>query len=302
MALRNGMPDQVLGELYPFEDKYVELSDGRTMHYIEMGRAGLRRPTFLLLHGQPTWSFLYREFMEPLSQVGRVIAVDHMGFGRSDHPSDPDYYTLDQHISNLEEFVARKKLKRVIPVMQDWGGPIGAGYATRHPDNIAGMVILNTWAFTHRVDLKIPWWFRAVRKGRTAKYMFGKRNMFVERFIPTYTKRELTDAEMEAYRHPFPNEKSRAGIVAFPGMIPDKPGHPEWHTMDHIDRALPAISAPALILWATGDPAFGKRVAWAWKEALPRAEDPVWLDAGHYLQEDVPEEIVERILAWVKST
>lgn len=302
MAVRNGMPDEVLGDLYPFEDKYVELPDGKQMHYIEAGRAGLRRPTFLLIHGNPTWSLLYRRFIEPLAKLGRVIAIDHMGFGRSDHPCEPEYYSLDQHIRNLEDFCAALRLKRVIPVVQDWGGPIGLGYATRHPDDIAGLVVLNTWAFTTKGAMRLPLWFKAMRRPKAANYLFGKRNLFVEKFIPRYTHADLPDHVMEGYRHPFTNQACRHGVIAFVQMVPDKPGHPDWDTLTEVQDGLSRLDVPALILFAADDPAFGEEEAHRFHELLPRAEAPrFFAGASHFLQEDIPETLLHEITDWVKS-
>ncbi len=301
VAVKDGLPDEALGDEYPFKDRYVTLDDGTHMHYIEMGRAGLRRPTLLLLHGNPTWSYLYRHFMKPLSKVARVVAVDHVGFGRSDHPKDPDYYTLEQHIRNLEEFVEKVGLKRVIPVMQDWGGPIGLGYATRHPDNIAGLVVMNTWAFTERGAPELPFWFKALTRGRLGDHFIGKKNVFVEGILQRFLMAPTPEI-MEAYRHPFPNQDSRAGVVQFPRMIPTGPKHLEWRTMDDIEKRLETLDVPAIILWALQDPAFGKKYAHLFHEMLPQAAEPEWFpDAGHYLQEDVPGELVPRIEAFVKG-
>lgn len=296
VAVRNGFADAALGDLYPFEDKWVELPDGHRMHYIEAGRAGRRDLTFLLLHGNPTWSFLYRRFMEPLSRLGRVVAVDHMGFGRSDHPEDPAYYTLERHIQNLEAFAAATHLRRVVPVVQDWGGPIGLGYATRHPEDLAGLVVMNTWAFTRREPVRVPTWFKAMRARGVGEALYKRRNLFVDLMIPKTTVSKIPPNVMAAYRHPFPTPRSRAGILAFPRMIPDTPHHPDWPTMDAIERALPELDVPAQILWARRDPAFAPRFAHAFHDILPDAAPPDWFEgAGHYLQEDIPEELVSRI-------
>ncbi len=302
MAVKNGLPDAVLGDLYPFEDKYVELADGRRMHYIEAGRAGLRRPTILLLHGNPTWSFLYRRFMEPLSKVARVIAIDHVGFGRSDHPQDGSYYTLERHIANLEEFCSKLGLKRIVPVVQDWGGPIGLGYATRHPETIAGLVVLNTWAFAGRGPPSLPAWFKLLTRGKVGDVVVGSRNAFVEKIMPKLLVAPTTERIMDGYRHPFPNKESRAGIVAFPRMIPTSPKHPEWETMEAIEHGLPTLDVPAIILWGTKDPAFSKSRAHLFHELLPQSRAPKWFDdAGHYLQEDTPGELTTEIKDFIRS-
>ena len=301
MAVRNGAPDAVLGDLYPFQDRYVRLSDGTTMHYVEWG-GGLRKPTLLLLHGNPTWSFLYRDWIRPLSRVARVVAVDHAGFGRSDHPSDPRYYSLERHVANLEELVAELGLRRVVPVMQDWGGPIGLGYATRHPDDLAGLVLLNTWAFTERERLRLPLLFRMLRAPGIGELAYGRRNLFVEGFIPRLMQKPLPPAVMDGYRHPFPTRESRTGVVQFPRLIPDRPSHPEWPAMDRIEKALPGLDVPTTILWGGKDPAFPKRFAWAFSKALPRHPQPVFFDnAGHWLQEDIPSLLVPRVASFARS-
>lgn len=301
MSLANGKPDEVLGDLYPFQDRHVALSSGHAMHYIEAGRAGLRRPTFLLLHGNPTWSFLYRNFVKPLSRLGRVVVPDHIGFGRSDHPEEPGYHTLERHISNLEEFAARLNLKRVIPVVQDWGGPIGLGWATRHPDRLAGLVVMNTWAFTEKIPMRLPPWFKAMKARGVGEYLYGRRNLFVESFIPRFTLTHLDDGVMDAYRHPFTSRSSRAAVVAAPRMIPTSPAHPDWATMDAIEKGLGKLDVPARILWATKDPAFGMRFAHAFHETLPRAEAPRTFEAGHFLQEDVPDALVAEITDFARG-
>lgn len=299
MAVKDGWPDDALGGMYPFEDKWVRLDDGHTMHYIEAGRSGWRKPTFLLLHGNPTWSFTYREFIAPLAKVGRVVAPDHMGYGRSDHPGDPAYYTLERHIQNLEAFARKTRLDRVIPVMHDWGGPIGLGYAARHPDALAGLVLLNTWAFTEKEPMKLPLAYKALRARGLGDLLTVRRNLYVDRLLPGFTARGVPDSVLQAYRHPFPTPSSRTALAASARMVPDKPDHPEWATMDAIEKGLGGLDVPATILWATQKTAFPKRFAWAFHDALPNAEKPVWLeDAGHFLQEDAASRIVEHILDW----
>lgn len=302
VSVKNGMPDEALGDQYPFEDRYLTLADGHTLHYVEAGRARLRRPTVLLLHGSPTWSFLYRDVIEPLSKVARVVAVDTMGFGRSDHPTDPTYHTLEQHVGNLEEFVERLKLKRVVPVMQDWGGPIGLGWATRHPDDVAGLVLLNTWAFAEHGAPRLPLWFRALKAPRVGELVIGRRNAYVEQVLPRLLVAPTTREVMDGYRHPFPSPGSRTALVAFARMVPDKPGHPDWDTLADVEANLERLTAPALILWGLKDPAFGRRYAHLFHEHLPGALPPVWMeDGGHYLPEDLPGELAVRLIDFTRS-
>ena len=301
MALRNGWPDAVLGDLYPFEDQYFQLADGTSMHYVEMGSARFRRPTLLLLHGNPTWSFLWRRFLPALSRNARVVAVDHVGFGRSDHPEDVRYHSLERHVANLEEFIGGLGLKRVVPVVQDWGGPIGLGWATRHRDELAGLGILNTWAFTEKVPMRLPFAYKALRAPIVGDLACRRANVFIERFLPRLLM-DAPDDLLDAYRHPFSTADSRSALVAMPRMVPDRPGHPGWATMDRIEKALPSLDVPARIVWGARDPAFPKRFAWAFSEMLPKAGKPVFLpDAGHFLQEDAPQQVIEELAGLVKS-
>jgi cis-3-alkyl-4-acyloxetan-2-one decarboxylase len=304
VAVRNGVPDAVLGDLYPFQDRYTRLSDGTTMHHVEWGGGlgGMRKPTVLLLHGNPTWSFLYRDWIRPLAKVARVVAVDHVGFGRSDHPSDPRYYTLERHIRNLEELAAKLGLRRVVPVMQDWGGPIGLGYATRQRDELAGLVVLNTWAFTRKVRMRLPFGFRLLKARGIGEVVFGRRNAFVESFLPDLMQKPLPPGVMDGYRHPFTTPSSRVGLVQSPRMIPDRPSHRDWDTMSRVEDDLSRLDVPAEILWGSKDPVFGKRLAWAFSEVLPSHPRPVFFDhAGHYLQEDAPDLVVPRVASFLRS-
>lgn len=301
VAVRNGFPDEVLGGLYPFEDRTVVLDDGTSMHYVEMGRAGLRRPTFLLLHGNPTWSLLWRSVVKPLSRVARVVAVDHVGFGRSDHPTRRGYHTVERHVRNLEEFVQRAGLRRVVPVMHDWGGPIGLGWAERHGDDLAGLALLNTWAFVERERLHVPAWYKATRAKGVGELLYGRGNVAIERMLPMGCAKPVPPEVMEGYRHPFPNAQSRAALVAAPRMVPTSDRHPEWAALARIEKALGSLDVPARIVWGEKDPVFPRRFALAFHAALPKAEYPVFLpDAGHFVPEDAPQAVVDQLVPFAR--
>ncbi|HEX2066320.1 MAG TPA: alpha/beta fold hydrolase [Candidatus Thermoplasmatota archaeon] len=302
MALRNGWPDEALGDLYPFEDQWFQLSDGTHMHYVEMGRAGVRRPTVLLLHGSPAWSFLYRDLIVPLSRHARVVAVDHVGFGRSDHPAKGHYHSLDRHIRNLGELVQGLGLKRVVPVVHDWGGPIGLGFAGRHPERLAGLVVLNTWAFTDAVPVRLPRLLRLLRARGVGEWLLARRNVYVERLLPRHTERDLPEPILRGYRHPFPTPASREALVQFVRMVPDRPGHREWATMAEVQQGLAQLDVPARILWAENDPVFRPRHALAFRDLLPRHPEPTFFPgAGHFLQEDIPGALVSEIREFLRT-
>lgn len=153
-------PNSDFGGLFPWKSRKTTVDGKNKMAFIDEGPENAPL-TFLLVHGNPTWGFLYREFIRRLSKTYRVVVPDMIGFGRSDKPREPTYYTLDQHIKNLTQLASRLNLKNIVLVVQDWGGPIGLAYATKNAQHIAGIVILNTWAFvSEQGGVQLPWFFR----------------------------------------------------------------------------------------------------------------------------------------------
>jgi len=262
--------------------------------------------TFVLLHGNPTWGFLYRRFIEHLSKRFRVIAVDHVGFGRSDKPQDPAYYSLARHVANLDTVLRSLKATNVVLVVQDWGGPIGMGWATRHASDVAGLVVLNTWAWVKHPPMEIPWLFRWLVMGKGGWRRVVEKNLFTELFVVKGSGHKLSPAEIDAYRAPHPTPQDRVGVARFPLLIAPThdPTHPSWGLMAAIEDALPVLAdKPALIVWAMRDPAFKKDALSRWQSLFRNLDGPHKLaDAKHYLQEHQPEEILGRIDAWVART
>ena len=216
------------------KSRLVQVADGVRQAVVDEGPRDARA-TFLLLHGNPTWSWLYREFIARLSARYRVIAPDHAGFGRSDKPRDPRWYSLDRHIANLGKVLSQLNAERVIPVMQDWGGPIGMGWATRNPARVSGAVVLNTWAFVREPRMKLPWLFRFLVLGRGGWKRSTQSNIFVELFLGRGSK--LDEERLAPYRAPHPTPDDRVGIARFPQLIPQThdQGHESWATMASIE-------------------------------------------------------------------
>lgn len=293
--------DSNFGGEFPWTSRFIVHPNGVRQAYLDEGPPNAPA-TFLMLHGNPTWGFLYRRFIAELSKTYRVVVPDHVGFGRSDKPRDPKYYSLERHVANLERLAAEAKLERVVPMMHDWGGPIGMGYATRHPDRIAGLVVLNTWAFVRDPPMELPWFFRFLVLGKGGWRRATKRNIFTELFLAKGGKRKLDPKELEAYRAPHPTPEDRVGVARFPQMIPQTRdrSHPDWNTMGAIEDALPSIAAkPALLIWSLGDLAFRKPHLERWKGALRDLDGPHKLKgARHYLQEDAPERILPLVSDW----
>ena len=292
------------GGRFPWKSRLVEVDHGVRQAVVDEGPRDARL-TFLLLHGNPTWSFLYREFIRRLSPQSRVIAPDHVGFGRSDKPRDPRWYTLDRHIGNLGKVLSELKVERVVPVMQDWGGPIGMGWATRNPESVAGLVVLNTWAFVREPAMKLPLLFKLLVLGKGGWKRSVQKNIFVEWLLARGGPRRLTEEELQPYRAPFPTADDRVGIARFPQLIPETKHqlHESWATMAHIEDGLARLrEKPALICWARKDRAFGGKVLRRWQQAFSRVDGPHLIaDAGHFLQEDAPGPILDHIERWAAA-
>jgi haloalkane dehalogenase len=273
--------------LYPFESHFVSVN-GTSLHYVDEGDG----PPLLLLHGNPTWSFLYREVIKGLRDRYRCIAPDHPGFGLSRAASGYGY-TPFEHAQILEQFVLQLGLQRVTMMVQDWGGPIGFAVATRHPERFEGFVIGNTWAWP-KSDFGTQLFSRMLG-GPVGRYLILRRNFFVERIIPAGVRRRALPREvMDAYRGPFPTPASRVPMHVFPGeILRSRP------FLAQIERGLSALSEkPALITWPTKDVAFRDPELRRWQELFPGHTTVLLEGAGHYMQEDAADEVVAAVGDW----
>jgi haloalkane dehalogenase len=280
-------PDWVPRELYPFEDRFAEI-DGASIHYVDEGSG----PPLLLLHGNPTWSFLYRRIVLGLRDRFRCIAIDYPGFGLSRAPAGYGF-TAAEHARAVERLALSLDLRGVTMMVQDWGGPSGFACATRHPDRFSGFVIGNTWAWP-KADLGTQAFSRLLG-GPIGGYMILQRNAFVEKILPGgVRKAKLSDEVMNAYRGPFPTPESRRPLHVFPReILRARP------LLEEIERGLPALrDRRALIVWPTGDVAFREPERRRWEKELPNHTTVTLEGAGHYIQEDAPDEIVAAIREW----
>ncbi len=280
-------PAWVPDELYPFESHYADVAGSR-VHYIDEGSG----PPLLLLHGNPTWSFLYREIIKGLRDRYRCIAVDHPGFGLSS-PAPGYGFTPAEHADVLEQLVLGLGLGDVTMMVQDWGGPIGFAVATRHPERFAAFVIANTWAWP-KGDPGTQLFSRLLG-GAIGRRLILNRNLFVERLLRAGVRRgPLPEAVMNAYRGPFPTPASRRPTAVFPReILASRP------FLADIERRLPRLSdRPALIVWPTKDVAFGGRERRRWEELFADHRTVLLEGAGHYVQEDAADEIVTAIRGW----
>jgi haloalkane dehalogenase len=249
-------------------------------------------PPLLLLHGNPTWSFLYRDIIKGLRDRYRCIAPDYPGFGLSAAPAGYGF-TPVEHSRIVEELVKELDLTGITMMVQDWGGPIGFGVATRHPDRFAAFVIGNTWAWP-KSDRGTQVFSRFMG-GRVGGYLIVHRNVFVERIIPGGVKRKKLPQEvMNAYRGPFAAMQSRTPVHIFPReILASRP------FLAEVERGLPALGdRPALIVWGDKDVAFREPELRRWERLFPDHQTVRLEGAAHYIQEEAADEIADAIRAW----
>jgi haloalkane dehalogenase len=285
-------PDERFGDLpgYPFEPRYLE-QDGLRMHYIEEGTGD----PVLLLHGEPTWAYVYRKMVPTLAGVGRVVAPDYFGFGRSDKPTRIEDYSYDFHYASIERLAEELDLRETTVVVQDWGGPIGLRLAVEQPDRVARLVILNTGIGAGRAPS--PEWlrFREFMRRVGTELVAGQ-------LVRITCVTELPEDVVEAYNAPFPTPESKTGVLAFPELVPTELDHPSAAKMLEVRTSLERWEKPALVLFSDSDPIFTPEAAERLAARIPGAGPAEILSgAGHFLQEEKGEEIAERIVRFLDS-
>jgi pimeloyl-ACP methyl ester carboxylesterase len=277
-----------LEPLFPWTQHQIVVN-GRNMSYIDEGdRAG--RPV-LLLSGNPTWGFLYRDFIGPLAAAGyRAIAPDWIGAGYSDHPRVDAALSFAHHIADLVSLIDQLGLLGFVIVGQDWGGPQGVGAALQRVEKLSAVVLMNTWLFTGLISKfhasPRPWMtWHAPLIGQ----FFMKRHKVLSQHGPSATSvRGMTEDEARAYHHVFDEPDSDQVVLTWPRTIPMREGDRGYADMQAIEKRLPELAkTPTLLLWAPGDEVFPIEFGNRLKELLPHAEGPVAFDrARHFLQDD----------------
>jgi haloalkane dehalogenase len=283
---------------YPFDSRFVRTPHGR-MHYVE---AGAGDPV-LCVHGNPTWSFLYRNFLRGLSGSARVVAPDLIGFGLSEKPSDPDAYTIEGHVEDLSALIEALDLRRITLVVHDWGGPIGLGAALRHPDRIRALVVINTVGFLPAARSGPPLALRLVRLPLVGEQLVQGLGAFHRVLLPAGIARpeRRDDRVVGAYLQVQGSWAERAGTLAFPRLIPRDGQGPVAELLAGEDRFLRGFRGPALVAWGMRDPVFRPALLDEWRERLPHAKVLELPGASHFAQEDAWEEIVPRVAAMLAT-
>jgi haloalkane dehalogenase len=272
---------------FDFQPHYLD-QDGLRMHYLDEGEGD----PVLLLHGEPTWSFLYRKLIPPLADVARCVAPDYFGFGRSDKPTERGWYSYERHVVSIARLVEHLDLRRITLVVQDWGGPVGFRFAVENPERVARIVVMNTG-----IGARAPsdeWLrFQSFMRRVGTEIVAGQ-------LVRLSLVQPTTDAIIAAYDAPFPVPESRIGIVQFPELVATSSEHPSAPAMLVVRERLRELDRPALVLFSDSDPIFTRRAAEVMADLLPNAElDPPVEGAGHFLQEDRGELLGRRIAEWL---
>jgi len=285
-ALFDEVPD------YPFSPNFIEW-DGVRIHYVDEGSG----PPVVLFHGEPTWSFLYRHVIPTLVKAGyRVIAPDMPGFGKSDVPTDPEFYTYDALVSSMAHLTDALDLADATAVVQDWGGPVGLRTAVERKKRFRRLVIMNTGLYTQpgRVTPAFEAW---------RSFVEATPDLPIGLIMRNAAAGDWDDAVLAAYEAPFPDASHKVGAWQLPLIVPLADHDPGATEMRQVGAALAEWTDPVLVLFADQDPIFTVRVGERFVSAIPGAQPLEIVEgAGHFLQEDAPEAVGTAIVSFLDRT
>lgn len=274
---------------FPHPVAYREWGGLRLAH-VDTGERD--RPAVLFVHGEPTWSYLWRKVIGPVHDAGyRCIAPDLPGFGRSEKPDDMGWYTYDRHTDALRSLVDELELRDATIVVHDWGGPIGLRTYSERPDAFGRAVILDTGLFTGHQKMTDAW--MAFRN-----FVEATEDLPIGMLVRGGCHVDPGDDVIANYDAPFAGQ-SKAGARAFPLAIPLTPDAPDAVTGQNVLAALQQDTRPVLVLWGEEDPIIPPKAGRRFAEAIGAPEPEIIPGAGHFLQEDAGEEIGRRIAAWL---
>jgi haloalkane dehalogenase len=275
--------------LYPFRSHYLDVAGGR-LHFLGEG-AG---PPVVMLHGNPTWSFFYRDLVIALRSTHRVIVPDHMGCGLSTKPDDARYpYTLARRVEDVETLLDHLGIRSDITlVLHDWGGMIGMAWATKHPERVGRLVVLNTAAFHMPPGKRLPWPLWLVRNTPLGPWLVRGLNAFSRGAVRSCVVKTLDPDVRDAYLAPYDSWRNRIAVLRFVRDIPLRPGDPSYDLVTQVQEGLYRFRAvPMLICWGERDFVFDHDYLAEWRRLFPWAEIHTFPDAGHFVLEDAGAEV-----------
>ena len=271
-------------DLYPFKSRFHALKEHR-YHYIDEGNG----EPVVMLHGNPTWSFMYRDLILEFRKTHRVVAPDHLGCGLSDKPGDFPY-RLETHIDNLENLLLSLKLKNINLLVHDWGAPIGLGFAVRHPKLIKSLVILNSSAFSSN---QLPWRIAVCKLPVVGEFLIRRCNLFSLAATRMTVENPLSDEVRRGYLLPYDSYENRVAINRFVRDIPIGPEAPSYEALLEIEHGLWLLREnPVCLVWGMKDWCFTPAFLERWLVYYPQAVTLRLRNAGHYVQEDCGEELI----------
>ncbi|TMI24000.1 alpha/beta fold hydrolase, partial [Candidatus Bathyarchaeota archaeon] len=245
---------------WPFPERWVHL-DGLAIHYVDEGSGA--RPV-VMVHGNPAWSYMWRRLVPAITSSGhRALAFDLMGFGKSDKPN-PNLHDFPHHARIVSGYIESLGLRNLILILHDWGGPLAMQYVIRHPQNVAGLVIMNTFLTS---DYRLPPQVAA----KITPAIIKESSLHPE---------NIPESAMEAYWAPFPDDEAKKAYQAFPRMFPDSPTHPSFKPMKEIEQGLSRLKVPTLMIWGIGKspPTYAERIS----KMIPNAK-LTQVKAGHFV-------------------
>jgi haloalkane dehalogenase len=275
---------------FPWQPKYIE-HDGLRIAYLDEGDG----PVVFLLHGMPSWGFLWRKVMPPLLAAGyRCVVPDLIGFGRSDKPTKIEDYTYDRHTAAMLAVIEQLDLNEINFVFHDWGGPIGTRAAAELSERVASTILMDTGFNTGDFKMSENW--QAFRD-----FVAATEDLPIGFLIKGAVARGLSDEVFAAYEAPFPNQESKAGARAFPPLIPHESDHPDAIVGQQVLQTFIDAEWPKLVLWADKDPVLPRKLGDVLAAKIKSHEAITVEDAGHFLQEDAGEFIGATIATWLDA-
>jgi pimeloyl-ACP methyl ester carboxylesterase len=279
---------------YPFAPVAVTVAGGHRISCVDEGQG----VPVVMLHGNPSWSYLYRRLILSLRGNYRCVAPDHLGCGFSDKPQQYSYRLAD-HIANLEQVLAQRGIARCVLVVHDWGGAIGMGWAARNPDRVAGLVVMNTAAFRSR---RIPLRIAVCRRPLLGAVLVRGLNLFARGAVHMAVVKRMTPEVAAGFLAPYDCWANRVAVHRFVQDIPMRPDHPSWPTLVEVEEGLKRLAGkPLLLCWGGRDFCFNDGFYQEWRRRFPEAQFHYFSEAGHYLLEDAFPEIEGRVLAFLRS-